>query len=203
MERVLSRSAREAGVRARADAPLLPSPPSSASGGRSTTPADLTTQPARDCVPGTRKKTGSNHPPTKPWAFDYAPLKAAPVPHQTQRCYAICLPPCRRVRGFAPSLASAGRGGGLGRGQLQQVWPPLIPTFPRKRGKEQVLPQISNSYCHPGRAGRSPCRLEAMRASAARHLCRTMLRNQILVDRAVLVTQPRCPQQAKSSDCSL
>ena len=62
----------------------------------------------------------------------------------------------RRLRHLAPSLASAGRGGGLGRGQGPRMLPPPIPTFPRKRGKEQILPRMLNCYCHPGRAGGSP-----------------------------------------------
>jgi hypothetical protein len=33
------------------------------------------------------------------------------------------------------------------------------PNLPRKRGKEQVLPQMSNCYCHLGRAGGLPCGL--------------------------------------------
>ena len=59
---------------------------------------------------------------------------------------------CRRLRRLAPSLASAGRGGGLGWGRLPRCCLPH-PTFPRKRGKENLLPQKSNCNCHPGRAG--------------------------------------------------
>ena len=44
---------------------------------------------------------------------------------------------CRGFRHGAPSLASAGCGGGLGRGRVPCALASPIPAFPRKRGKER------------------------------------------------------------------
>jgi hypothetical protein len=77
------------------------------------------------------------------------PLEAAALPHRLSAAKRLVhhLPQTSAPRPLPRVRRTRGRDG---EGASAAVLPTPIPTFPRKRGKEQLLEQMSNCYGLPG-----------------------------------------------------